>query len=241
MSLDNFLQAIKDGDVDSLRVILRDHPEYLEKNTDFKTVCGDYTGFALNVAAAHDQSQVIEFLVEEAGVDINRQKDHSSNWTALHHACEHAAYEAAEMLLQLGADPKLKTNKGDTPYDKCKSEKIKTLLRSGCDELAQKTKAQRIAGNWTLTSPCEVLHARDLPEQGLRLTEIFNFESRRVTAITKDLRGGHLAQNILFFDEIPDTQFVHQAHAKLTELGGTVDSSVIDRRQLPGKSILPRS
>jgi len=240
MSFDNFLQAIKGGDIDSLRVILRDHPEYLEKNTDFKAPCGGYSGFALNVAAAHDQPQVVEFLVEEAGVDINRQKGHSGNWTALHHACANDACAAAEMLLQLGANPQLKNQSNETPYDKCKSDRTKELLRSGVDNMLQKTKAQKIAGNWILTSPAEVIYTRDLPDQGLRLTEIFNFESRRVTAITKDLRGGHLAQNILFFDDIPDTQFVHHAHAKLTELGGTADSSVIDRRPLNGKSPLSR-
>jgi hypothetical protein len=228
-----FLAAIKSGDIDSLRVILRDHPEYLEQRLSFNR-----SGFALNAAAYFNQPQVIEFLAEEIGVDINRQVGVGGQWAALHHACDHDSYQAAEMLLQLGANPTLKTESGKTPYDQCISEKLKELLRSGCDKLAQKTKAQKIAGTWSLTSPSEVVYTRDLPDQGLRLTEIFNFESRRVTAVTKDLRGGHLAQNILFFDDISDTQFVHQAHAKLTELGGTVDSGVIDRRPLPGKSKL---
>jgi hypothetical protein len=237
MSVDNFLQAIKGGDVDSLRIILRDHPEYLEEKLGFAE---NRNGFALNAAAYFDQPQVIEFLVEEIGVDINRQEGVGNKWAPLHHACDNDAYHAAETLLQLGANPSLKNESGATPYDKCKSEKIKELLHSGAEELTQKTKAQRIAGKWTLTSSAEVVYTRDLPDQGLRLTEIFNFESRRVTAITKDLRGGQLAQNILFFDDISDTQFVHQAHVKLTELGGTVDSSVIDRRPLNGKSPLSR-
>jgi hypothetical protein len=237
MSVDNFLQAIKDGDIDSLRVILRDHPEYLKRGD---LSFGERTGFALNAAAFYNQPQVIAFLVEEIEVNINQRKDVNSGWAALHHACDNNAYQATEMLLQLGADPKLKSDNGDTPYDKCKSEKMKELLRSGGDKLAQKTKEQRLAGTWSRTSICEVVYTRDLPDNSYRLTEIFNFESRRVTAITKDLKSGHLAQNILFFDDIPDTQFVHQAHDKLTELGGTVDSSVIDRRPLPGKSKLGR-
>ncbi|MCE9508613.1 MAG: ankyrin repeat domain-containing protein [Alphaproteobacteria bacterium] len=238
MSVENFLQAIKGGDVDSLRIILRDHPEYLEKaNLKF----GDgYGGFALNAAAFYNQPQVIEFLVEEKEVDVNRQEGVSGLWAALHHACESNSYQAAEILLQLGANSQLKTESGVVPYDKCKSGKIIELLSSGAGALTKKTKEQKIAGKWSLTSPSEVVYTRDLPEQGLRLTEIFNFESRRVTAITKDLRGGHLAQNILFFDDISDTQFVHQAHAKLTELGGTADASVIDRRPLNGKSPLLR-
>ena len=195
--------------------------------------------FRLEYRRFCNQPQVVEFLVEEKGVDIDRQKGISSLWTALHHACNSGAYEAAKMLLQLGADPRLKTDGGNTPLDKCKTDKLRDLLKLSInDELpASPAKKETV---WTLTSSCEVMSVRRLPDNSFRLTEIFNFESRRVTAITKDLKSGHLAQSILFFDEIPDTQFVHRAHEKLTELGGKADPLAIDRRPLNGKSPLSR-
>lgn len=234
-SVDQYLQAIKGGNVPLLRDILDAHPEYLNKALSW----GGYDGFALNAAAFFGHPLVIEFLVLEKGVDINAQEGVGNSWTALHHAvCPEAinGYAAAEALIQLGADTRLKDLSGRTPFDSCAAGPVKELLQSYVGMPPQQgVKPSQGEGIWNMSSFCEVMNVRSIPGSGYRLTDIFNFETRRLLTITKDASSGHIAQSMVFFDDVPDMEILHKAHAKYKELGGKIGDEVINGRKLRGK------
>ncbi|MBI3442054.1 MAG: ankyrin repeat domain-containing protein [Proteobacteria bacterium] len=231
-----FLKAIKKGDVTFLREFLEQHPKYLKKKLHAKLYLFD--GFALNMAAYYNQPKVIEFLVTEKHVDINNRRRVHQEWTALHLACHNDAYEAAEALVTLGADMDLPNFFGKTPLGMCSSdpmqERLKELFartRLARDKAEQTcTKSADQQDIWRRISPGEIMHERVLPENGYRITDIFNFEARYWTSIVRDPTSGTPTQNRVFFDNMPDTRILHQAHAKYVELGGTIPAEAIDRR-----------
>ena len=57
-------------------------------------------------------SQVKDLI--EAGADINFRNSNRNGQTPLMHACEYSNYEVAKILLQAGANPKLKDKYGKT-------------------------------------------------------------------------------------------------------------------------------
>ncbi|MBI3442053.1 MAG: ankyrin repeat domain-containing protein [Proteobacteria bacterium] len=230
------LKAIKEGDVSLLRAILKEQPEWLEKKFHVGFI-GMFDGFILDMAAYYNQPKVIEFLVTEKKVDINRQNGVSCQWSALHLACRNDSYEAAEMLVKLGANVGAKASHDTTPLALCSSgpckERLRELFRQARQE---KETAPERTDIWRRISPDEIVHDRDLPESGYHITDIFNFEARYWTSITRDLKSGVPAQTQQFFDEMPDTRLLHLAHEKYKELGGTIGADVIDSQPLRGRN-----
>ncbi|KAJ2610417.1 hypothetical protein H4S08_003621 [Coemansia sp. RSA 1365] len=64
-----------------------------------------------------------------SGVDMNSQNK-MNEWTALHWACVRENKDVAEFLICIGANTALKNNKGQTPLDVCKSDRIRALFPS---------------------------------------------------------------------------------------------------------------
>ncbi len=69
---------------------------------------------ALNWAALANQVDAIRFLVAH-GAPVNAVN--LTGFTPLHHAAERGTADAARVLLELGANPKLLTGAGETPED----------------------------------------------------------------------------------------------------------------------------
>ncbi|KAJ2369744.1 hypothetical protein H4S01_000813 [Coemansia sp. RSA 2610] len=62
-----------------------------------------------------------------SGVDVNGQNK-MNGWTALHWACVRGNIEVAGFLLRAGAKPDVKSHKGQTPLDVCKSDELRVLF-----------------------------------------------------------------------------------------------------------------
>jgi len=67
---------------------------------------------ALNWAAWFNHPDAIRFLIAK-GATVNL--DNRTGFTPLHHAAENGSLEAAEVLLDAGADPTWPNNMGETP------------------------------------------------------------------------------------------------------------------------------
>lgn len=241
-------EIIMKGGVDELRAYLEKNPG--QQDRYMKLGKKEYTGFALNAAVIHDRPEIITFLVREVKVDIDRQAGHRGRWTALHHACDAGNVRAVAALLALGANPWLTNGEGKTPLDVAQREEIRALFVPYVEarQAAEKAEKERrekerrdaeASGTWRRLSDVEIMRERKLPGHGLLLTDIFNFRSRRWTALAMDPQSGHLTQNIFFFDDVADKEELRHARAKLADLGGSPDPDSVDGRVIQ-KSKAPK-
>jgi hypothetical protein len=226
---DDFVKAIREGDLGFLRDYLSRHPGALGALIKWNN--GSNDGYPMNCAAYHDRPDVIE-LFAQAGAGPDRNEGVSCRWTPLHHAENQKALKAAAALLMHGADCSIRNESSKDTSEFCRSEKIQQLRDPQYREkLAQKARAEKqkkIDGSWKLTGPREVVHDHELPDSGWRMTDIFNFETRCWRACLRDAEHKGVTQNIVFFDDIPDTQILRHALGKLKELGGDADESAIE-------------
>lgn len=99
----NFMEAVKEGDLEKVRAMVAIYPQAVEWATD-----SAYT--AVQIAVYHCKQPVLEFLLEN-GADINRQ---GLRGTPLIHAVHSHDGIAAKWLLSKGADASLKNPEGET-------------------------------------------------------------------------------------------------------------------------------
>ncbi|MEZ0225908.1 MAG: ankyrin repeat domain-containing protein [Alphaproteobacteria bacterium] len=241
---EDFMEAIRTGDVAFLREYLRQNPE----ERDQKVGWDHYDGYPLNYAAFCNQPKVISFLVLECKADVNRNQAVGANWTPLHHAQEKSCYEAAGMLLSLGANPSVGADGGKTTADFCSSKEVQRhrdphyaeKLARKMREMEQAEREKKITGAWSRTGAREITHDYEQPDIGCRMMDIFNFETRCLRAIVKNTDGPGMAQSILFFDDMPAKEILRPAAQKLKELGVEVDDSEIGETRIIKKSFRPR-
>jgi hypothetical protein len=103
-------RIIRAGDSHALKSYLQKHPDALEK-----TYAGDVHGSLLHIAAYYNQPAIISLLVLEFGMNIDARQ--RKDWVPLHHAARAGAWEAAQRLIELGANPYLKNAYGDIPLE----------------------------------------------------------------------------------------------------------------------------
>ena len=112
----------------------------------------------------------------------------------------------------------------------------KAVMEARDPEYLAKLHRKRIEGTWFLNSDHEIIHDYQWPNEGLRLTDAFNFETRKQRSIVRDIVSGSLSHADTFFDDMPDTTEVQKAFAKLKELGGKADESAVPGRGLGKKA-----
>ena len=224
----DFIAAISAGDLDKVKAALKAHPAWLEEQ--FDTYAQGKMGTPLHAAAHFNRPGIILYLAKEKKLPLN-QKNGAQN-TPLHHACMNGATDAARVLLELGADPWLKNKNGNTPVSEATTEDMKRIFESVIEERDRKAQEDKEAREWTLVSPAEVMRVRNLPDKSYRLTDIFNFSTRRWSSLAKDIKDGHVTQSNMFFDDIPDKEILQQAYRHLVRLKGKADPESIDRRPM---------
>jgi hypothetical protein len=236
----DFMNAIRNGDVEYVRSRLRRYPGDLTE----KLAWDSYDGFPLNYAAFCNQPKIIRLLIGEFGADPNEYRGVGSNWAPLNHARKQTAYAAAATLLSLGADPSRAASEVNELVDFCKSREVQQRLDPDLEarekKIEQEQLEKRIAGNWKRTGAREITHEYEQPAIGCRLLDIFNFETRCLRSLVKMTDGPAIAQNILFFDDMPDTEILRQPAEKLRALGGEVSDEDLGGRPLLKKSFLSR-
>ena len=71
---------------------------------------------ALHLAAYLNQTEVIQGLLQQVGLDLNPQDNDGD--TPLHYACARGYLEVVKQLVEAGADINMQNNVGDTPLHK---------------------------------------------------------------------------------------------------------------------------
>ena len=236
----DFMDAIRKGDVEFLRTHLRRFPGDLKEKLAWES----NDGFALNYAAACNQPRVIRLLVREFGADPNEHHGVGADWTPLNHAMKKSAYDAAAMLLSLGAAPGRAVADTSEVVDFCKSREVQRRIDPAFEanemKLEREQLEKRIAGEWKRTGDREITHDYEQPALGCRLLDIFNFETRCLRSLVKSIDGAGLAQTIIFFDDMPDHELLRQPAEQLKALGGDVGERDLDNHPLLKKPVLRR-
>ena len=223
----SFVRAIKKGNLKRLEALVNTLTGSI--NDDYKWERKTYGGSLLHLAAFYNCPEIIEYLVKEKGLKLDRRSN--NDWTPLHHAARAGSANAIDTLLKLGADPGLVSSNNKSPYDLCKNDTAaQESLRSYHEEQlrqqelnAQKKEQQSLAaeqakvtGAWTLgASDEEVIFERE--QSGLYLTETFNFAAKTRILMAESLKTGNLAQpETKSFSEIPER--AEQARAEWARL-----------------------
>jgi ankyrin repeat protein len=110
--------AAKEGRTEAARLLLD-----MGADADAKT---ETTGHTALHYAAHTKNPGMIALLAARGATVDAEDQFK--WTPLHMAAEHGVPEAAEALLEAGADPAKRNERGQTPYEiaKHKFETLKT-------------------------------------------------------------------------------------------------------------------
>ena len=203
---------ISEGDLNSLKQVISEKPDVLKM---FFTEKNYTEASMLHQAAIYDRPSIIEFLVNEKGMKVDKLQ--KNLWTPFHFAAASDAQEAMKKLMDLGADPYLQNSDGRTSYDLCANIGTKEFLEPYRKELKKTEPMAAPADSWKSSSPDEVTHERQ--QECYRLTDIFNFSVEIWTSITKDLENDQFTKETKDFTETPKGM-LDQARAKLTEIYG---------------------
>lgn len=102
------LQAANDGQLNALK----DSNRSIIKSARCKSGCT-----TLHWAAGSNQEEVVRWLVEEAGMDVNMAATKKAKGrTPLHYACRNGHLEAAKLLVRLGADVDARAKHNVSPF-----------------------------------------------------------------------------------------------------------------------------
>eukprot|EP00392_Amoebophrya_sp_AT5.2_P009239 g9267.t1 len=131
-----FLECCFEGELDEVKKLL-------EKGTDSNAAdTRKYTG--LSEASCNGQLPVVEYLLgynPPLGSDPNAKS--TEGRTALHRAAFNGHCAVVTVLLQHGADPRIKDNRGETCYDIATSKDIYALLDGWKEEDSLKIMEER--------------------------------------------------------------------------------------------------
>ncbi len=109
---ENIFEAIEDGDMDTVRLLLERDPGLIE-------IPDDSGNTPLHFAVAYGQPDIARFLIEKgAPIDAQNQEE----FTPLRYASVRNQHEAARALLEAGADTEIPDDYGRTPLLICARE-----------------------------------------------------------------------------------------------------------------------
>lgn len=217
------LSAVTHGDVPRLRVIYDRYPErlndYIYPGRGVCTVFGK--------AAAYDQIPVMEYLVNEKGLDVNRVASECGDHYPLHYAQDNRCVRAAAWLLAHGADPAIKNHNGLDTVDFCDSPAVQDVLSEFDPAAAQKQKQKKIDGVWNKVGAKSIVHDYELPDSGLKITDEFNFEAAAWRSVVRDIKTGMMAQSIVPFYDVRDSALLQRALDELISQKGDVSANTL--------------
>ena len=93
----------------------------------------------LTTAARYGDCEAIKFLVTELGANVHASCDCPHHKTALHYAAEFNHRDAVKLLLNLGADPRVKDSRNYEPLKLTEDGEIKNLLSQNSNPNTQQS------------------------------------------------------------------------------------------------------
>lgn len=230
------LTAVRYGRTDIVRKLLE---------AGAKIDLHDSDGHGLLHRAAQQGAEEIFTLLVEKGAEID-QRDKQHGYTPLHWAIYYNRMQMVEYLLEQGADPHIKNNKGHAALQIARdrnNDSIAYLLeqrekpvRPGYD---MPETAEGATETWLRMGETKIAQVGIYPALERKLTEIFNFESRERIIISENLRTG--VENMAApqsFDTVEET-VLQKAAAAYRNAGGTVDETQLTKRNLNKTARLP--
>lgn len=88
--------------------------KWLEDNKKQQRDYGDHT--AVHAAANHGSINMLKLFIEDYQIHVDILSNKQERWTPLHFAIFGESFPSAEYLLNKGADPNKRDNKGNSPY-----------------------------------------------------------------------------------------------------------------------------
>ena len=171
----------------------------------------------------------IAIKILDLGADINARD--GDGMTALHHAALRGRADQVIMLLERGADETLGDHEFKTPakHAEKKFPGLAAILRG---QRPGALMPQRENGAWTLVADDEVARVTVKGAISYRVTEIFNFNSRVYTQISRNLETGAESSAIKAFSSVGEGGLIAAAQSALEQLGGHVPQAA--KKKLPG-------
>jgi uncharacterized protein YfcZ (UPF0381/DUF406 family) len=228
-------KAVKTGNLEELKKLLEEDPPAIHRTYSTWSVTDVPL---LNLAAYYNEPEIVKFLIDR-GQDINK-KGGGYKRTPLHYAAGADAYQAVDVLLDLGADASLTDAVNKAPYQISQNKGTADVLLTAYNECFRKVdsgeqvivkpavekvrETTAAASTWKpgVTNE-EIIFQRDMPELNLRLTETFNFAADLRILVASNLETGYLSQpETKLFSEIP--KMVEQAREELSKLNAKAEA-----------------
>ena len=123
-----FFEAIRDGDIEEIKL-------FLKKGVDIE-IKNDNGCTPLIIACSEGRFDAVKFLVEVAAADIENVD--KNGWTPLLYSCHHGKLEIVKYLVEMGADVDKSNGRGSvTPLISCfinnHTEIMKFLIEQGAN------------------------------------------------------------------------------------------------------------
>jgi hypothetical protein len=177
-----------------------------------------------NAAKEGDVARVRELL--DAGV--HPDDGSATEGRPLWWAASQGRTEVAQLLLERGADPSLVTCKY-TAYDMAKGSYPDTaaLIKAGVPKPKPKPKPAEPAEQWVPMGKSTVAFVGTYPKLGVKLSQVFNFETRERVLLTENLENKAAAIGpSVAFDDLP-LPAVQAALDEFERLGGKTDRDFV--------------
>lgn len=213
-----------------------------------------YVRSPVHSAASLGSVATLELFRDVGGMKDFNISDPDDGYTPLHVAAALSKGDKAARtipwLMENGANPLARTRKGMTPlqlaikqdnadtvaellkYPSWERKDVPDLLKNSPEDICEKLliPALKLDDEWKLAAPARVSRETERREQGVMLTEEFNFQSRERLTFAHTFEGhipcGFSRQD---FSQISDRDAVEEAWRKLKELGGEAPHPFIPR------------
>jgi hypothetical protein len=243
--------AVEKGQVDAVRLIVQYKPDFeaqgkkgltplmlamdkekpalaltlIRAGANANTHDANYV-YPLHKAAAAGEMDVVKALVA-AGADVNvRTRDTED--TPLHLAITNGRRGVAEYLVQKGARIDIAGKDGKTAAQLAKEAGAKMQLIVDPQTAANENMRQPPVEVWELATPTQVAKISTLPALQRKITEIFNFETRERSTVSRNLKtGAEAVGDSEPFASLSD-DVVAIARAQLKTLGGRLPGAKQD-------------
>jgi len=172
----------------------------------------------VSAAERGDYPEVRRLL--DSGVNVN--ETNSANDAAIHWAAWTGNTQIIALLAERGANLNQKGGSGKTALELARGNNQAAAIA-----LLETLQAPAVPEKWEKMGASTVAHVGYYPNLGMKLTTVFNFESRDRTIISESLRTGQQSVGASApFDQLAP-EAVETAYDQFTRLGGTADRNFV--------------